>query len=333
MKDIARLAGVSQATVSYVINGSNGISEAVRKRVLGAAEEVGYIPNGIARSLKKRKTNIIGVIVPDVMNSYYNEMIKYTEKLTRERGYFIFICYTMHDPQIEDWYAISLIQQKVAGVVVCYGLTNRDFYRKLQKHNVQFVAIDDTVNEVESDSPSILVNNIKGSFLAVQHFYSLGIKEIAYCSEPLYCHALDDRYEGFLSAMKEFGLKVNQDMLYIADKDNEYDKINLGYIAAKEILTKSKPRGIYASNDQIAFGIIKRLHEMRIKIPQEIAVIGYDNIPFSSVISPSLTTINQPIRTMSIQGVSTLLKLIQKEKDVKTRIVLEPSIVVRESAP
>ncbi len=107
MRDIADIAGVTQATVSYVLNDSEDISEAVRKKVLDAAEKLGYIPNMVARNLKKRKTNTIGIIVPDVMNSYYNEMIKYAEKISRERGYFTFICNTMHDPVIEDWYIVS----------------------------------------------------------------------------------------------------------------------------------------------------------------------------------------------------------------------------------
>ena len=154
------------------------------------------------------------------MNSYYNEMIKYTEKISREKGYFIFICYTMHDPEIEDWYIVSLIQQKIAGIIICYGLTNRECYKKLYKHNIPFVDIDDETYNDEGGAPSVLVNNIKGSFLAVQQFVSMGIKDIAFCSEPLYSNALKDRYEGFLQAMKEFGLAVNKDMVFIADKDN-----------------------------------------------------------------------------------------------------------------
>ena len=333
MKDIARIAGVTQATVSYVINDSEDISETVKKRVLDTADELGYIPNLVARNLKKRTTNTIGIVVPDVMNSYYNEMIKYNEKITRELGYFTFICNTMHDAEIEDWYIISLIQQKVAGVIICYGLTNRGCYKKLYKHGIPFVAIDDEINEDDGEAPCVLLNNIKGSFLAVQHFISLGVKDIAYCSEPLYNMALRDRHEGFKRAMKEFGLPIKNDMVHIMKEDNEYEKIGLGYIATKEILAKGKPEGIFAATDQMAFGVIKRLNELKIRVPQDIAVIGYDNVPFSSVISPSLTTIDQPIMTMCIQGTDTLFKVIKREGDIKNKITLEPSIVIRQSAP
>lgn len=332
MKDIARIAGVTQATVSYVINGSEDISETVKKKVLDTAEELGYIPNLVARNLKKRKTNTIGIIVPDVMNSYYSEMIKYNERIIRERNYFTFICNTMHDAEIEDWYTISLIQQKVAGVIICYGLTNRECYKKLYKHNIPFVVIDGDT-DMEEETPCIFVNHIKGSFLVVKHFISMGITDIAYCSEPLYNIALRNRYEGFRNALREFGLAENSDRIYIANEKNEYEKIEVGYIAAKEILSKGKPGGIYAANDQMAFGVIKRLNEMKISIPQDVAVIGYDDVPFSSISSPSLTTINQPIKKICTRGTDILYKMIRKDGNIDMKVTFEPNIVIRHSAP
>jgi LacI family transcriptional regulator len=333
MNDVAHLAGVTQATVSYVINNTVEISEAVKKRVLDAANELGYIPNVVARNLKMRKTNTIGIIVPDVMNNYYSEMIKYAEKITREQGYFTFICNTMHDGDIEDWYITALIQQKVAGVIICYGLTNRECYNKLFNYRIPFVDLDDETGANEAEAPCVLLNNIKGSFLVVQHFISLGIKDIAYISEPLYNLALKDRYEGYKRAMKEFGLPINNDMVFVSEDTREYEKIQLGYVAAKEILSKSRPSGIFAATDQIAFGVIKRLNEAKIRIPENVAVVGYDNVPFSSVVVPSLTTINQPVMTMCIQGAQMLFGAIKGEPETKKKIMLEPSIVIRESAP
>jgi DNA-binding LacI/PurR family transcriptional regulator len=333
MKDIADITGVSQATVSYVINNSKNISDGVKKKILDVAEDLGYIPNAVARNLKKSETNIIGVVVPDVMNSYYNEIIKHIEKLTREKGYFIYICYTMHESEIEDWYITSMIQQKVAGVIICYGLTNRDCYKKLYNHNIPVITIDDRTGKSEGEVSNILVNNIKGSFLAVQHFYSLGIKDICYISEPLYNIALRERYEGFLMAVKEFDIDLKPENIFIADKDKEYEKIDLGYTAVEEVLKRTNARGIFAANDQLAFGIIKRLKETGIDIPEDIAIIGYDNVPFSSVISPSLTTLNQPIELMCTRGIKKLFKIKKGVEKIKSRVMLEPSLIVRESAP
>lgn len=334
MNDVAKAAGVTQATVSYVLNNTGDISEPVKKRVHEAAEQLGYIRNNVARNLKLRRANTIGIIVPDVTNSYYSEIIKYTEKIVRESGHFTFICITMHNPEIEDWYITSLIEQKVAGVIVCYGLANEQALSKFVTYNVPFVVIDDDAQQNNIDAPCVLVNNIKGSFLAVQQFVSLGISKIAFCSEMIYNTALKDRHEGFMLAIKEFSLQRHLAHIYIAGEEvDQNDKIALGYSAAEEILARSKPEGIFAVNDEMAIGVMKKLMESGIKIPQDIAVIGYDNVPLSSVIVPTLTTINQPVMTMCIQGTNMLRDLITGKENLRRRIMLEPSIIIRQSAP
>ncbi len=334
MNDVAKAAGVTQATVSYVLNNSGDISEPVKKRVLEAAEQLGYIRNNVARNLKMRRSNTVGIIVPDVINSYYGEIIKYTEKIIRENGLFTFICITMHKPELEDWYITSLIEQKVAGVMVCYGLADEQLLRKLATYNVPFVVMDDNVQEEELEAPCVLVNNIKGSFLAVQQFVSLGISKIAFCSEPAYNRALKDRHEGFLLAVKEFGLQKQLQHVYVASEEVDHsDKIALGYQAAGEILAHSQPEGIFATNDEMAIGVIKKLKESGLRVPKDICVIGYDNVPLSGIISPTLTTINQPVMTMCIQGTNMLRDLIAGKECERRRIMLEPSIIVRESAP
>ncbi len=261
----------------------------MKKRVQEAAEQLGYIRNNVARNLKMRRANTVGIIVPDVANSYYSEIIKYTEKIVRESGHFTFICITMHNPAIEDWYITSLIEQKVAGAVVCYGLVNEQALNKFVTYNVPFVVIDDDAKQHSIEAPCVLVNNIKGSFLAVQQFVSLGISKIAFCSEMTYNRALKDRCEGFHHAICEFSLQKYLQHVYIAGEDvDQNDKIALGYSAAEEILSKSKPEGIFATNDEMAIGVMKKLMDSGIRIPQDIAVIGYDNVPLSAVISPTL---------------------------------------------
>jgi DNA-binding LacI/PurR family transcriptional regulator len=331
MIDVAKAAGVTQATVSYVLNDRGEISEPVIRRVLDAADQIGYIPNIVARNFKMSKSNIIGIIVPDVMNSYFNEVIKYTETITREQGFFSFVCNAMHDPKLEDWYVTSLVQNKVAGVIIGYGLTNRECIQKLKRHNVPFVVLDDDLDENATETPCILMNNIKGSFLAVQHFVSLGISDIAYITEPIYNLALKRRLEGFMQAIDQFGLLDPQ--IHIAESKGEYDIITQGYTGAGEVLSRGKPGGIFVSTDHMALGVLKKLHELGIRIPKDIAVIGYDDVALSSVVRPSLTTISQPVMTMCIQGTKILLGMINGSKDPVRKMILEPSIVIRESAP
>jgi len=334
MSDVARAAGVSQAAVSYVLNNSGEISGPVKKRVLDAAEQMGYIRNSVARNLKLKRSNTIGIIVPDVTNSFYSEVIKYTEKIIRERGHFTFICITMHDAELEDWYITSLIEQKVAGVVVGYGLANTQLLRKFVSYNVPFVVLDDDLQMEHIETSCVLTNNIKGSFLAVQQFVSLGISDIAFCSESTFNKALKERYEGFMQAINDFSLQKHLQHVYIAPSDiDQSDKIALGYRAAEEILAKSNPRGIFATNDEMAIGVIRKLKESGIRIPEDIAVVGYDNVPLSAIISPTLTTINQPVSTMCIQGANMLQDLMSGKENPRRSIMLEPNIIVRESAP
>jgi len=334
MNDVAKASGVSQATVSYVLNNTGDISEPVKKRILEEADRLGYIRNSMARSLKMKRGNTIGIIVPDVTNSFYSDIIKHTEKIMREWGYFTFICITMHNPQIENWYITSLIEQKVAGVIVCYGLANESALKKFMNYAVPFVVLDDDLQQELADAPCVLINNIKGSFLAVQQFVSLGISKIAYCTEPIYNKSLQDRYDGFMQAIDQFGLQQSLQHVYIGDENADIsDMIGLGYTAAEEILSKSRPEGIFAVNDEMAIGVIKKLKENHIKVPQDIAVIGYDNVPLSSIISPTLTTINQPVLTMCMQGTNMLQNMITGNEDSRRRIMLEPSIIIRESAP
>lgn len=331
MQDIARVAGVTQATVSYVLNASGEVSEPVRKRVLDTVDQLGYIPNMVARNFRMSTSNTLGLIVPDVTNSYYNEMIKHTENIARHNGYFFFVCSALHDPKLEDWYITSLIQNKVAGVIIGYGLSNRESIQKFERYNVPYVVLDDDLNETATDTACVLMNNVKGSFLAVQHFVSLGISEIAYITEPLYNLALRHRLEGFKQAMSQFNLPCPT--TFIAESSGEYDKITQGYLAAGEVLAQGRPRGIFVSTDQMALGVLKKLHELRVKIPGEVAVIGYDDIPVASIVRPSLTTISQPVQTMCILGTKMLVGMINGDKDPIHKMVLEPSIVIRESAP
>ncbi len=331
MQDIAKVAGVTQATVSYVLNDRGEVSEPVRQRVLDTADQLGYIPNQVARNFRMSKSNTVGLIVPDVTNSYYNEMIKHTESIARQHGYFFFVCSALHDPKLEDWYITSLIQNKAAGVIIGYGLTNRECIQKLERYNVPYVVLDDDLNETAVDTACVLMNNVKGSFLAVQHFVSLGVSEIAYITEPLYNLALRHRLEGFKKAMDEFHLSCPT--VYVAESSGEYDKIRQGFIGAGEVLAKGKPRGIFVSTDQMALGVLKKLHELRVRVPADIAVIGYDDIPVASIVRPSLTTISQPVQTMCILGTRMLLGMIDGENEPVHKMILEPSIVIRESAP
>ncbi|MGI6113131.1 MAG: LacI family DNA-binding transcriptional regulator [Mahellales bacterium] len=330
MWDVARLAGVTQATVSHVINGTASISKEVKKRVMDAIDELGYVPNAAARSLKQNKTNTIGLIIPDVHSGFFSQMAKSVEENARKYGYITFLCNTSYHPQLEEFYINNLIQQHVAGIIIGYGLMDQNVCNKVLKARIPLVILDSCLEVDDYQVPSVEVDNIKGSWLAVEHLYNMGIREIGFISEPLFNNTLKLRYEGYIKAMETFGCTLNKYSINIQTK--EYDKIEMGYESVDNILMRGKPRAIFVSADQLAFGSIKRLLELKIRIPDDVAIVGYDDVPLSTVITPRLTTIRQPVDQMGKRGFQMLKKLIDGGKITNKRMILIPSLVVRESA-
>lgn len=331
MWDVAKLAGVTQATVSHVINGTAPISEKVRTRVINAIEELGYVPNAVARSLKQNKTNTLGLLIPDVHSGYYSEMTKAVEENARKKGYITFLCNTSYDQQLEELYINNLLQQHVAGIILGYGLLNEKALFKIRNSRTPVLIIDGSGKFGKYHIPSVEVDNLKGSKLVVEYLHSIGItQDIGFISEPLQHSALQRRFEGFKRSLESFNCPINYDFFSIEDK--QYDKIQMGYKAVERILKKGRPRAIFVTSDQVALGVIKRLKELNIKIPEEVAVIGYDDVPLATVITPRLTTISQPIYSMAQQGVKMILEIIEGKTIENDRIILQPTLVVRESA-
>ncbi|GGG16721.1 LacI family DNA-binding transcriptional regulator [Paenibacillus abyssi] len=330
MKDVAKLAGVTQPTVSNVVNGSESVSAEVRERVLKAIEELGYVPNALAKGLKQQRTNTVGLIIPDIESGFYGEIAKGVEKTLRASGYITFLCNTFYNPDLEKVYLNALIQQNVAGIIVAYPLVNKKIYANFNKFNIPLVVLDDKVEDESFTIPSVELNNISGSRLAVEHLYRTGAKRICFASEPLFSRALQLRYEGFRQAMEKFELEVDEQLILI--ENNQYDKIKMGYNLGAQILLNDAVDAIYASSDNLAFGIMKRLQEYGIKIPEDIIVIGYDDVPLSELISPTLTTVSQPKYQMAKKGSEILIKMMNKEENETTEVMYEPSLIIRQSS-
>lgn len=330
MKDVAKLAGVSQPTVSHVINGTAPISDSVVKRVNEAIEQLGYVPNAMAKGLKTQKSQIIGIIVPDVGIRYYGEMVKAIEILLRKKGFMIFLCNTFYNGQLERDYIQTLIQHNVLGVITGFGLTDEKSSLLLKKHNIPTVMLDSS--DLEGKGYSVCVNNELVAHMAVSHLYDVGARVISYCSEPMGLHVLEMRYTYFKKAVEEFGLEFDEKRCFIAQNPYDgYNKMKMGYNIAANILLYDNIDAVFASSDEFAFGIISRLREYGIDIPQKMQIMGCDNDPFSKLISPPLTTIWQPINKMADIGVSMLADLINGERVEENSICLGPNIIIRES--
>jgi len=329
MKDVAASAGVSQPTVSHVLNGTASISEEVTERVLKAIEDLRYVPNMVAKNLKQKKTDTIAFIIPDIDSGYYAQLAKGVEERAREHGFITFLCNTFYNPELESRYIMNLIQHKAEGIVIGYGMVKEEVYREIYKYNIPFIIVDDSATVERYCVPSVEIDNIKGSYLAVQHLHDAGAKKLCFASEPLYNKTLRNRFEGFKRAMDEFGYEVSQDQLFI--ESVEYNKMEMGYSIGAKILLNGSIDAVFASSDNLAVGIMKRFEEHNVRVPDDIIVIGYDDIPLAKLVTPALTSIAQPKYPMGQMGVDLLMSII-KGQDIKNkRIVMEPSLIVRKS--
>lgn len=330
MKDVARQAGVSQPTVSHVINGTASISANVTRKVNNAIEQLGYLPNAAARSLKKNTSNIVGLIVPSVDMRFYGELVKVIERILRKEGYITFLCNTFYNGHLEKEYVETLIQNNVIGVISGSDIVDEKSYSLLINNDISTVLLDTQKNL--DGMFSVQVDNELLARLAVSHLYDAGARKISYCSEPLATSMLQTRYECFKHAIIEFGLSLDKNKCYFGQNEgNKYSKIEMGYNVAANILLQDDIDAVFASSDEFAYGIISRLKEDKIDIPEQIQIMGCDNDPFSSLITPSLTTLQQPISLMAEIGVNMLLRLINGQTLEEGSKCLEPSIIIRES--
>jgi len=331
MNDVAKLAGVSQATVSNVINNKNIVSDYAIKKVYDSIRKLEYVPDAIAKSLKQKTSDVIGLIVPDIESGFYSEIAKIVEGYLQSNNFLTYLCNTFYDPILENKLIMNLRGHNVAGIIICYGLINQNIYDQLAFSNIPCVVMDDKVYSEIGSISSIEVDNIKGSKLAINYLHKIGAKKISFASEPLVTKTLKNRFQGFKIAMGENNYPLSDDLIFI--ENIEYDKLEMGHNLAEKILLEKDIDAIFASSDSLAIGIIKRLQEKNIGIPDDVLIIGFDNIKLSKLFSPSLTTIAQPLHTMATKSAEIILKKIKGEtkNEDKLHFILDPSIIIRQS--
>ena len=321
IKKIANLANVSIATVSKVINGKDeNISEATRNRVLRIVEEEGYIPNGVAKSLKMKRTKTIGVIVPDIMNIFYSELVRGAEDIAEKKGYSIIICNTDNNVLKEEKYIQILQEKMVDGIIL--ASTENGFEKSLEKCACPVVLVDREIN-LNDNVGRILVNNEESAFTATDFLIKNGCSNIGFISSGHNNKPSLDRLYGYKRGLEENGICFDEDKVY----QNNYT-IETGYTGVNVLLDRTALDGLFCGNDLIAIGAIKGINERNIKIPKQIKVIGFDDIMISKYIEPPLTTMKQPTYKMGEESVNMIIGLICGKQMEKT-IILETELIKR----
>lgn len=325
IKDVAREAGVSIATVSRVLNDVDVVNEDTKKKVLEAIKKLGYRPNIVARSLKTQRTKTIGILVPDISNQFYPEIVRGTEDVANIYDYNIMLCNSDSDLEKEKEYLRVLKEKMVDGVLYMSSSLEPEILNLINELELATVLIES--RDEKGELPSVTIDNKAAAYDATKHLIDCGNKNIAYIGTHKNAqNAWIMRYFGYEEALKESGLEVKEDFLYFGDL-----KAQTGYEAVDKILEKGDIDAIFCASDEIAMGAINALREKGISVPEDIDVIGFNDIYVASMFYPRLTTISQPMYDMGSVAMRMLIKVINHKKLDQKHFVLPYILVERDS--
>lgn len=327
-EDVAKIAGVSRATVSYVINGGpRPVSEETRQRVLEAIRQTGYQPNAVARNLRLQRTSTLGLIVPDTHNPYFSEVARGIEAIAFEHKYTVFLCHSGSELEREMQYVNMLHTQRVAGVIWIPGTADFTPYYKLKEYGIFTVIIDRQVpDEVV---PAVMADNLQGGALATRHLIELGHRRIGYIRRPVELSHSRGRFEGYQTALRMSGIPFDEHLVVKGGFVLED-----GRRAVNELLALPQPpTAIFAYNDIMAIGALRALFEAGLRVPQDFSLVGFDDIAQASFTCPALTTVHLPKFEMGQRGAKLLISLIEKqEPPAEILTPLGVHLIVRESS-
>ncbi|WP_449602514.1 LacI family DNA-binding transcriptional regulator [Paenibacillus sp. Marseille-Q9583] len=318
IKDVAKIAGVSVATVSRVLNESGYVNIDTRKKVEAAIKEMNYTPNEVARSLYKRKSKLIGLLLPDITNPFFPQLARGIEDRMQEHGYRIIFGNSDENEEKELDYIQTFIQNNVIGMISSTNFPEKDIYSNLK---IPVVFLDRTSN----DSPSVYADGRKGGRLAAQEIISRGSTKITVMQGPAHIKPAQDRFQGAIEVLDEMGIT------YQVIQTSSFSHTEAEQWAVELFDKYIDTDGVIASNDIVATAVIHEAHRLGKRVPQDLQIIGFDDIPLSSLLSPSLSTIRQPAHDMGREAAGLLIKLIEQDK-VEDKIIQFPvSFVERET--
>ncbi len=323
IKDIANEAGVSTATVSHVINKTRFVSEEVRARVLKAIELHDYYPNAHARSLASGNSRIIGLVISDIANPFFPELVKNIEAAAYEQGYDVVLSNTNYDTERTSHYVRRFIERKVAGVAVMTSEMDKSLIEDLARREVSVVFLDS--GEVGLHMSNLRVGYDEGIKQAILHLVELGHRNVAFISGLPHLHSAKRRLEAFRQTMRMV-LPDAPELIYAGDF-----KIEGGKRAALEMLAAELPTAVVSANDLMAFGAISEFRRAGLNVPLDVSVIGFDDIAFSSLIEPALTTVNLPLAELGRLAVEALLTTLSNPTQHGIELPIPTHLVIRNS--
>jgi len=329
LRDVARLAGVSVATTSKVLNKKGFVSPKLTQRVLSAVESLDYHPDQVARSLKVRQTQTIGMVIPDITNPFYTDVIRGVETEVRVRGYSLILADANDDPALEDVNLRMLFARRADGILLA-PTVGSTIQGRLTRRRFPLVLFDRLCPGLKCSA--VVTDNVGAAYDATRHLLGLGHRRIAIITGHLGLPNAHDRLEGFRSALQEAPLALPQEYLRRGDF-----QLESGYREGIQLMQlPDPPTAIFACNNQMTLGLMRALWELRIPCPEQVSVLGFDDFDWAANFSPRLTTVAQPTREMGKQAVQLLLGKIESfnkgiEVDGEEVVALKAELRVRDS--
>jgi DNA-binding LacI/PurR family transcriptional regulator len=326
--DVARLAGVSRATVSAVVNSNKFVTASTRERVVRAIAALDYRPDAIARSLKISRTNTVGLILPSIESPFWPPVARAAESRLRERGYRLFLANTDEDSTAADLAMESFIDSRFDGAIAAppAGVKRRP-YEAFVATGRALVFIERPIPEVDADC--VMVDNVRGGYLAARHLLELGHRRIGVVAIPLRVASASARVAGIRQALLEAGLILTDELVVEAEFSERS-----GLEATLALLAlEPRPDAIVACSLRLTTGALGAIHRARLRVPEDVALVGYDEMPWTTLCDPPLTVVQQPSRELGRVAATLLLsRLDGSPPATPVTEVLEPRLVVRRSS-
>ncbi|MGQ9628992.1 MAG: LacI family DNA-binding transcriptional regulator [bacterium] len=328
IKDISREVGVSVNTVSRALNDKDDISEETKRRVFEAAKRLNYTKNHLAMGLRARRTKTLAVIVPENSNPFFAEVVRGVEEVVRSKGYGLILCNTEQDSELERKAIELVVEKRVDGIVMSPTQKDEGVVEKLMEYEKPFVLVGRYFEGL--DTNYVVTDNVLGAQMMAQHLVERGHRRILILNGAKEISSAKDRLRGFRMALEERGLELDESLVGFGAMDADDGYKMMGSIL--DARTPSEFTAVFCFSDYVAVGAMKAIKERGLAIPRDLALAGYDDIFFSSMLSPPLTTVRIPKRELGRLGGRILLRLLEGGELSETiKRVLKPELVVRES--
>src|SRR5271166_2617302 len=327
MRQIAERAGVSIGTVSHVINETAKVRLKLRERVIEAIRNMGYQPSALAQGLRKNRTNMLGMVIPDITNPFFPGVVRGVEDVAYKRSFRVILCNADNDPSKEESYVRELRSYKIAGLLIipAAGPGIKAHLRAYGSAAVPVVCIDRVPDGWKGDA--VLVANAEGAYLATRHLIQMGHKRLAVIAGPLGLTNAAERLKGFTRALNEARIEIEPEFVQEARFDT-----TSGYQAALRLLRMlPRPTAIFACNDLMAFGVLQAARELSLRCPEDLSIAGFDSLEFTKFTDPSLTSVYQPGYQLGATAARLLFQRVDGLRSAPKKVLLPTELKKRDS--